>query len=161
MGFLDKLRGGGDITLSVDVDPLELGPGGEVTVRFDLGGELDDKCRGLRVALEGVANYKVKVRERDHDGDMTTTEEWRSYELHKEEHHYPAEVGPGQATFSVPPDKPPSSTGAVTWSVSACGPTERLHGERGRFRAGIAPHEAAQAVTKHARRPRTADPAGP
>lgn len=127
MGFLDKLRGGGDITLGLAVDPVEVGPGGQVTARFDVGGELDDKCRGVRATLLGSASYKVKVTRTDSDGDRTTTEEWRSYELHKEEHHYPAEVGSKQATFTLPQNALPSSGGAVRWTV-----TVQVDRERGR-----------------------------
>lgn len=127
MGFLDKLRGGGNITLGLVVDPRRVGPGAPVTARFDVGGELDDKCRGVRVLLEGVASYKVKVTRTDSDGDRTTTEEWRSYELHKEEHHYPAETGVKQATFTVPQSAPPTSEGAVRWTVRV-----QVDRERGR-----------------------------
>lgn len=125
MGFLDKLRGGSDITLSVNAEPIEVGPGGQVTVRFDVGGELDDKCRGIRVGLQGTASYKAKVSRRDNDGNVTTTEEWQSYELHGEEHGYPAQIGPGQATFTIPANAPPSSGGAVRWQVSAVVDRER------------------------------------
>ncbi len=126
MGFLDKLRGGDDITLGLTLEPAETGPGGQVTLRFDVGGELDDKCRGVRVGLTGEGRYLVRERERDHDGDYETREVWRSVSLFEEEHHYPAQIRPGQATFTLPPNAPPSSSDAVEWTASV-----RVDRERG------------------------------
>ena len=126
MGFLDKLRGGGDITIGVTLDPPEVAPGGSVTVRFDIGGELDDKCRGVRVGIQGEGRYLVRERDRDPDGDIDTREVWRTIELHEEEHHYPAQIGPGQATFTLPPNAPPASPDAVEWTAFA-----RVDRERG------------------------------
>lgn len=122
MGFLDKLRGGTDSTITLDVQPVEVAPGGEITVRFDVVGELGDKARGVRVALEGTANYKANVTRTygpEGDSNVSTVEEWQSYELHEDARELPARTGPGEATFRLPPNAPPSSEGAVTWTVSA------------------------------------------
>jgi len=126
MGFLDKLRGTDELTLSVGLDPEEVEPGGEVTVRFDVGGTLDDKARGVRVGIEGTARYLVKERERDMNDNVDTDEVWHEDELHAEEHHYPAQLGPGQATFTLPADAPPASPDAVEWTAFA-----RVDRERG------------------------------
>ena len=126
MGFLDKLRGTDDLHLTVAVDPPEVAPGGEVTLRFDLSGEIDEKCRGVRVGIQGTARYLVEERDRDADGSVDTDHVWRSYELHKEEHHYPAQIGPGQATLTVPAGAPPASSNAVEWTAFA-----RVDRERG------------------------------
>ncbi len=127
MGFLDKLRGGGDITLDVRLEPAEVGPGDEVTVHFDLGGELDDKCRDVRVGVTGVGNYLIRERYQDSDGDWQTRESWRTLELFEEEHHYPVKPGPGKATFTIPENAPPASSEAVTWTGFA-----RVDRQRGR-----------------------------
>lgn len=119
MGFLDKLRGTENLSVTVVLEPPEVQPGGEVTVRFDVGGELDDKCRGVRVGIEGTARYLVKERERDVNDNVDTDEVWHSDELHAEEHHYPAQIGPGQATFTLPADAPPASADAVEWRAFA------------------------------------------
>lgn len=117
MGFLDRLKGGGDITLSVSADPPEPAPGQEVTLRFDVGGELDDKCRGVRVGITGTGHYLVAERDRDSDGHVQTREVSREVELHEEEHAYPAQVGPGQARLTLPPSAPPSCPEVVEWQA--------------------------------------------
>lgn len=119
VGFLDKLRGGGDITLSVSSDPAEAAPGGEIVLRFDAAGEFDDKCRAIRVGVVGTGKYLVEERERDSDGDVRTHQVWREIELHKEEHQYPAQAGPGQAHLTLPATAPPSAHEAVEWQVFA------------------------------------------
>jgi hypothetical protein len=122
MGFLDRLRGGSGNTISLDVQPAEVAPGGEITVRFDVAGDLDEKARGIRVALEGTASYKGNVTRTygsGEDSNVSTVEEWQSYQLHTEERELPARTGPGEATFTLPPDALPSSAGAVSWTVSA------------------------------------------
>jgi hypothetical protein len=126
MGFLDKLRGGGDTTLAIEINPGVVAPGGQVTVRFDVAGELDDKARGVRVGVRGEGKFLVRERDRDADGDVETREVWRSIQLHEEEHHYPAQLGPGQAVFTLPADAPPSSPNAVEWQAFA-----RVDRERG------------------------------
>ena len=154
MGFLDKLRGGGDITLGVTLEPAEVAPGGQVTLRFDVGGELDDKCRGVRVGLRGEGRYLVKERDRDADGDVRTREVWHTIELHEEEHHYPAQVGPGQATFTLPPDAPPASADAVEWTAFA-----RVDRERGMDKVERTPLAVRQPPDRmpQARAPRRTD----
>lgn len=127
MGLFNKLLGGGNATLTVMAEPAEVAPGGELNVRYDVGGELDEKDRGVRVGLAGSATYKVKMSRKNTEGNIVTTEEWQSYELHKEEQTFPAQAGPGQASFTVPTNVPPSSAGAVAWSVSA-----RVDRERGK-----------------------------
>ncbi|MEA2125091.1 MAG: hypothetical protein QOI80_1873 [Solirubrobacteraceae bacterium] len=119
MGFLDRLRGGGDITLGVSFEPPEVAPGGEVVLRFDVAGELDDKCRGVRVGVTGTGKYLVEERDRDSNNNVRTREVWREVELHEEEHAYPAQIGPGQATLTLPPSAPPSSADAVEWQAFA------------------------------------------
>jgi hypothetical protein len=126
MGFLDKLRGGDDLTLGLDFEPAQAAPGDKITVRFDVGGELDDKARGVRVGLKGTGHYLVLDRDRDADGDIDYDEEWRTIELYDEEHHYPAQLGPGVAEFTLPADAAPSSPQAVSWQVSV-----RVDRERG------------------------------
>jgi hypothetical protein len=126
MGFLDRLRGGGDITLSVTCDPPEAAPGSEILVRFDVGGELDDKSRSVRVGVTGTGKYLVQERDRDADGDYRTREVWHEVELHSEQHEYPAQIGPGQAHLTLPPDAPPSAQDAVEWEVFAR--VDREHG---------------------------------
>jgi hypothetical protein len=122
MGFLDKLRGGSDNAITLDVRPAEVAPGGEVAVRFEVLGQLDAKARGIRLTLEGTGSYKVNVTRTygpSDDSNVSTVEEWQSYSLHKEEHELPAQTGPGEATFKLPPDALPSSAGVVSWTVSA------------------------------------------
>jgi hypothetical protein len=126
VGFLDRLRGGGDITLGVSCEPPEAAPGQEVVLRFDVSGDLDDKCRGIRVGVTGTGRYLVEERDRDSQGRVTTREVWREVELHEEEHSYPAQVGPGQAHLTLPPAAPPSAHDAVEWEVFA-----RVDRERG------------------------------
>ncbi len=122
MGFLDRFRGGDRLALSLAVSPAEVAPGGGVVVRFEASGEPDPQARAIRVCLEGTASYLVQVS-RTHGeadrGDTSRTEEWRSYQLHEEERELPAQVGPGEVTFTLPPDALPSSAGAVAWTVSA------------------------------------------
>ena len=125
MGFLDKLRGGGDITLSITCDPLEVAPGGEVAVRFDAAGEFDDKCRAIRIGITGTGKYLVEERDRDSQGNVRTHQVWREVELHKEEHQYPPQLGPGQAHLTVPATAPPSAHEAVEWEVFALVDRER------------------------------------
>lgn len=127
MGLFNKLGGGGNATLTLAPEPGEVAPGGELTVRYGVGGQLDEKDRGVRVGLLGSATYKVKMSRKNTDGNILTTEEWQSYELHEEEQTFPAQAGPGQATFTQPTNVPPSSAGAVAWSVSA-----RVDRERGK-----------------------------
>ena len=122
MGFLDKLRGGTDTTITLDVQPVEVAPGEEITVRFDVAGEPDAKARGVRVTLEGTASYKANVTRTygsDSNSNVSTVEEWQSYQLHQEERGLPAQIGPGEATFTLPTNALPSSSGAVSWTVSA------------------------------------------
>jgi hypothetical protein len=126
VGFLDRLRGGGDIELAVSADPPEAVPGVEIVLRFDVSGDLDDRCRGIRVGLTGTGRYLVEERDRDSDGHVRTREVWREIELHEEEHAYPAQIGPGQAHLTVPPSAPPSAHDAVEWEVFA-----RVDRERG------------------------------
>jgi hypothetical protein len=126
VGFLDRLRGGGDITIAVSAEPAEAAPGTEIVLRFDISGDLDDKCRGVRVGVTGTGKYLVEERDRDSDGDMRTREVWRSVELHSEEHAYPAQAGPGQAHLTIPATAPPSAQDAVEWEVFA-----RVDRERG------------------------------
>lgn len=155
MGFLDKLRGGGDATIQVTCEPQEARPGDAITVRFDVGGELDDKCRGVRVGLHGVGRYLVEERDRDADGDIDRNQVWRSIELFEEEHTYPAQVGPGQASFTVPADAAPSSKDAVEWIVAA-----RVDRERGRDRVERVPltvRRAASAIPAGRAEQRTDD----
>ncbi len=116
MGFLDKLRGGG-ASVAVSLGAPEAAPGGSVTVRGDVGGELDDKCRAVRVGIRGTGRYLVEERRRDSQGHVDTDQEWRSVDLHAEEHEYPAQAGPLTATFTLPADAPPSATDAVAWEV--------------------------------------------
>jgi hypothetical protein len=126
MGFLDRLRGGGDITITVSAEPSEAAPGTGIALRFDVSGELDDKCRGVRVGVTGTGKYQVEERDRDADGDVHTRKVWREVELHSEEHAYPAQIGPGQAHLTLPPSAPPSAQDAVEWEVFA-----RVDRERG------------------------------
>jgi hypothetical protein len=126
MGILDRLRGGGDLTLGITLEPAEVAPGGEFVLRFDVGGELDDKARGVRVGIRGEGKYLVTETDRDADGDVDTRQVWREIELHEEEHHYPAQLGPGQARFTLPGHAPPSSADAVEWTAFA-----RVDRERG------------------------------
>jgi hypothetical protein len=126
MGFLDRLRGGGSTTLAVSVDPAEAAPGAPVTLSFDVGGELDDKARGIRVGIKGTGRYKVEERERDSNGNLRTQQVWRTIDLHEEEHAYPAQIGPGQATLTLPPSAPPSAAQAVEWEAFAR--VDREHG---------------------------------
>ena len=133
MGFLDRFTGGSKVNVAVAAEPLEPAPGGEVTVRFDVSGELDDKCRGVRVGLEGTGSYLAEETTQNTSGgyqasdgtyqppqtSYQTQEVWRSYELHLEEQTLPAVIGPGQAIFSLPADAPPSSSGVVSWQASA------------------------------------------
>jgi SpoOM protein len=125
MGFLDRLRGGGT-TLAVTLDQPEAAPGGAITVRVDVSGELDDKARAIRVGLTGTGRYLVEERRRDSQGHVNTDQEWRSVDLHEEEHEYPAKIGPLTAEFTLPPDAPPSAVDAVEWEVYA-----RVDRERG------------------------------
>ncbi len=118
MGFLDKLRGGG-ATVAVSLEAPEAAPGGTVTVRADIGGELDDKCRAVRVGIRGTGRYLIEERRRDSQGHVDTDQEWRTIDLHEEEHEYPAQAGPVQATFTLPADAPPSAEEAVEWEVFA------------------------------------------
>jgi len=122
MGFLDKLRGGTDNTITLDVQPVEVAPGGEITVRFNVAGELDAKARGVQVALNGTANYKANVTRTygsGGDSNVSTTEEWQSYQRNKEGRESPAQTGSAEAPFKLRPDALRSSAGAVTWTVSA------------------------------------------
>ena len=60
MGFLDRATGadeGTGVTVAVAVEPLEVVPGGQVVVRYELSGELDDKCTALMVGLAGAGYY--------------------------------------------------------------------------------------------------------
>jgi hypothetical protein len=118
MGFLDRFKGG-DATVTVALETAEITPGGEVVVRYDVGGELDDKCRAIRVGITCDGKYLVTERDRDADGDVTTREVWRSIELHEEAHDYPVNLGPGQATFTVPAGAAPHSQDAVEWTAWA------------------------------------------
>lgn len=154
MGFLDRLRGGGDVIVSVSADPVEPSPGGQVVVRFDVGGALDDKCRGVRVGLRAEGRYLVTERDRDSDGGSQTREVWRELELHEEEHHYPAQLGPGQATFTLPEDAAPSSPDAVEWTASA-----RIDRERGMDKVERLPLAVRQSADRmpQERAPRTSD----
>ncbi|MGP4058968.1 hypothetical protein ACTWP6_29865 [Mycobacterium sp. 4D054] len=102
MGFLDKLRGGSDNAITLDVRPAEVAPGDEVAVRFEVTGQLDAKARGVRVAFEATASYKAKVTRTygpSEDENVSTVEEWQSYQLHHEERELPAQAGPGELTF--------------------------------------------------------------
>lgn len=130
MGLFDHLRGGTDNAITLSVPSGELAPGTEVTVRFDVTGELDARARAVRIGLQGTGVYKAKVERSYADGDggrnLSTTEEWQSYTLHDDEREFPARTGPGEATFTVPQNAPPSSADAVTWEVTAR--IDREHG---------------------------------
>jgi hypothetical protein len=132
MGFLDRLRGGGKVTLTMAAEPAEPAPGGQVTVRYDVGGEVDDKDRAVRVGLVGTASYQVEEIVQNQTGGIKpdgsyepvqttshTQKVWRSYELHREETELPAQIGPGQAVFAVPDAAAPSSPAVVTWKAFA------------------------------------------
>src|SRR5689334_17732632 len=111
MGLFDKLLGGGDTTVTVSLEPVEVSPGGDVFVRYDVGGALDEKDRGVRVSLVGTAAYRYEMSRKNAQDRVVTTEEWGSFEIHDEEQTFPAQLGPGQATFKVPQNAPPSSGG--------------------------------------------------
>lgn len=143
MGFLDRLRGGSDLTVSVALEPPEVAPGGEVTVRFEVAGELDDKARGIRVGVSGEGKYLVEERDRDPDGSTDVDHVWRSVEIHEEEHQHPAQLGPGQATFALPADAPPASPDAVEWTVFA-----RVDRERGMDKVERVPLAVRQSADK-------------
>ncbi len=132
MGLLDKLRGSSN-AITLTVQPDEVAPGGRVMVRFEVTGELDAKARAVRVSLEGTGNYKAKVTRSygpSDDTNVSTTDEWQSYQLHLEERELPAQTGPGEVTFELPSDALPTSSGVVTWDVSA-----RIDRERGMDKA--------------------------
>ena len=154
MGFLDRLRGGGDITLGVSAEPPEAAPGQEVVLRFDVSGDLDDKCRGIRVGVTGTGKYLVEERDRDSQGHVHTREVWREVELHEEEHGYPVQIGTGQAHVTLPPRAPPSAHDAVEWEIFA-----RVDRERGMDKVERRPlpvrHSADQLPTERA--PATTD----
>jgi hypothetical protein len=154
VGFLDRLRGGGDLTLSVTLGSQEVAPGQELTLRFDVGGELDDKCRGVRVGITGTGHYLVEERDRDSDGDVRTREVSRTIDLHEEEHQYPAQVGPGEARFTLPPSAPPSCPEVVEWQAFA-----RVDRERGMDKVERVPLAVRQSADRlpTARTPATTD----
>ncbi len=109
-------------SISFTVEPREVAPGGELVVRVDVGGDLDASARAVRVTLEGHANYQAKVTRSygtEDDSTTSTTEEWQSYSLHKDERELPAQSGSVDVAFRLPRNVPPSSSGAVTWTVSA------------------------------------------
>src|SRR4051794_30665966 len=125
MGFFDRFTGGSKVNLTVAAEPLDPAPGGQVTVRWNLAGEIDDKCRAVRVGLEGDATYLVEESVQTpgqydqqsgtyQPGNGETQEVWRSYQLHLEEQEYPAELGAGQTVFTLPAGAPPTSSGVVS-----------------------------------------------
>ena len=127
MGFLDKLKAGGDATIGVSLEPGDVTPGAEVVLRVDVGGDIDDKCRAVRAGITCTGHYLVKERDRDADGDVDVDEVWRTVDIHEEAHEFPVAVGPLQAHFTVPPGAQPSSEDAVEWTAWA-----RIDREKGR-----------------------------
>jgi len=59
----------------VTVEPAEVLPGAQVTVRYDIGGELDDKCTGLTVGLQGAAKYGDMQYQSSYDNKTGSYEE--------------------------------------------------------------------------------------
>jgi sporulation-control protein spo0M len=116
MGFLDRLKGGGKVSVSVVADPAEALPGDEVRLYVTVSGEIDDKAQAVRAGVRCLNEYLTKEWDREDDEWDTV---WRSVSLHEEARDLPLEIGEHSLTFTVPTGLPPHSAKAVTWSVWA------------------------------------------
>lgn len=118
MGFLDRVGLGGEqVDLTIAVEPPQVLPGGDVTVRYEVTGELDDKCSALIVALEGTAFHRKNETTIDHDGRPHPHTVSAPYSLHVEPRQFAPALGPGQEVFTLPTWAPPSSADCVSWQA--------------------------------------------
>lgn len=116
MGLLDRIRGKGDLAVTVTLDPEEVLPGQDFEVLVGVSGALDEDVRGLRVVFEGRGDYRVKQRTY---GSTVPEEVERTITLHSETDELPAALGATRARFRVPDGAPPTSSAVVTWDVTA------------------------------------------
>lgn len=119
MGIMDRLQGRSGGKIEVAVEPLTAGPGSEMTVRFSILDELDDKARTVIAGVTCTGRYQVEERERDSDGDIVTRTVWRDQEVY--EHQQPVELRSGEQAVRMflPDHVQPSSGDIVSWEAWA------------------------------------------
>jgi hypothetical protein len=124
MGFLRKTFGKGDTTLAISVEADRVPAGGEVVIRWDVGGELDEKVRGLRAGVTATGYWEQRGEDtfdRDHDGRRNDLErhgtERKSYEVWASTRDFPAQLGSGEARIPLPDDAPPGSSKVLKWTA--------------------------------------------
>lgn len=113
------LFGGRKPTLSVTVEPDRIWPSQQVQVRVEVGGEVDDKVRGVAAGLRCVNRYAYE--DRDSDGDTHTRHSTQT--VHEEALPLgsggPPPVGQHAVTLTLPANAPPSASGTVEWQAWA------------------------------------------
>lgn len=112
------LFGGSKPALTVTAEPTTVLPGQAVLVRVEVGGEIDDKVRGIHAGLR--ANNRYSYEDRDSDGDRHTHHSTET--IHEESQPVAPgrpQAGPYALTLTVPPAGPPSAHGTVRWEAWA------------------------------------------
>lgn len=119
MGIMDRLQGKSGGKIEVAVEPLTAGPGSEMTVRFTIFDELDDKARTVIAGVTCTGRYQVEERERDSDGDIVTRTVWRDQEVYELEQPVELRSGEQAVRMFLPDHVQPSSGDIVSWEAWA------------------------------------------
>ncbi len=116
MGILDRFKGG-SATVTATVPSAVVLPGEAIDLTYEVGGELDDKCRAVVAGVTCVGTFITPERGRDANGHPIERDVRHEIKLHDEQQDLALGVGSGVAQFKLPPDAPPSSTDAVAWQA--------------------------------------------
>ncbi len=124
MGFLDKILKAGTTELELTVDPDRVPAGGDVHVRWDLGGEIDDKDRAIRAGVTATGYFLAydddeHYDQHDRDAHRDRRVEQRSFEVYEHAEDLPLQLGPGGVTIKLPAEAPPGSAGVLKWTAWA------------------------------------------
>jgi hypothetical protein len=132
MGLFNRSKSG-RATVTAALQSASAGPGGTVTLTYEIGGALDDSCQRVVAGLTCIATYITPERGRDASGHPIERDVGHEVTLHDDQQQLPVAIGSGQAQFKVPDDAAPSSADAVAWQAwvqidrgDAASPIERV-----------------------------------
>jgi hypothetical protein len=116
MGILGRFKGA-SATATAAVQSADIVPGGTLDLSYEIGGELDDKCRAVIAGLTCIGTFITEERGRDANGHPIERDVRHEVKLHDEQQDLPLAVGSGLAEFKLPEDAAPSSADAVAWEA--------------------------------------------
>jgi hypothetical protein len=101
MGILDRFKGG-TATVTAAAQSADIVPGGALDLSYEIGGELDYKCRAVSAGLTCIGTFITPERGRDANGHPIERDVRHEVKLHDEQQDLPLASDPGSRSSSCP-----------------------------------------------------------